>query len=75
MNDRTNAGRAVDAQQALDTHSGLTGIIREPDDTQLTDLLCNLMHWCSHNDVNWTECVERAMTHNDAEWNEENDNE
>jgi hypothetical protein len=73
MCDRTNAGRAVDASQAIETHSGLTGIIRETDDIQLSDLLCNLMHWCAENDVNWAGCIDRAETHYDTEWREEND--
>ena len=69
--DRTNAGRAADAALALNLHSAHTGILGEPGDTQLTDILCNLMHWCAANGVVWNTCLERADDHHFAEWDEE----
>lgn len=72
MTDRTNKDRAADAAVLLHIHSARTGIEDEPLDTELTDLLCNLMHWCDDRGVGWQECLNRASGHYVTEHNEEN---
>ena len=71
MTDRTNAMRAIDGALALRKHSAQTGVSAEDGETQLTDLLTNLMHYCADDNVPWTTCLERANDHYLAEWEEE----
>lgn len=43
------------------------------DETALTDLLSDLMHWADRNGVTFTECLERAQMHYEAETTPEDD--
>lgn len=45
------------------------------DETALTDLLSDLMHWADRNGVTFTECLERAQMHHEAEATPEDDDE
>tara|TARA_R110000868_G_scaffold408587_1_gene691980 strand:+ start:1900 stop:2103 length:204 start_codon:yes stop_codon:yes gene_type:complete len=63
----TNSQRAEYAFRALKKHAASTGSEGEDTDTQITDLLCNLMHLAEEYAVDFKMCVESAQTHFDAE--------
>ncbi len=71
MGNRTNCDRAFDAARAIELHSDLTAIHNEDALTQVSDLLCNLHHYCNKNGIDWGCAVERGKMHAEAEQQEE----
>ena len=63
----TNFKRSHWAAAAVQTHSSTTGILTEDTETQVSDLLCNLMHYCRMNGIDYAECVARAARMNAEE--------
>jgi hypothetical protein len=63
----SNRERADWASIALDAFADECNMNDEDRETQLSDLLCDLMHFCDVEEINWTACVERAYDH----WREE----
>jgi hypothetical protein len=59
-----NDDRAEWAAIALDAFQRLTGT---DDEDVLSDLLCNLMHWCDRNDCGFDTALSRARMHHEAE--------
>jgi hypothetical protein len=59
-----NHERAEWAALALNQFQRITGA---DDDYVLADLLCDLMHWCNRNDVNFKAVLSRAWWHYEAE--------
>lgn len=55
--DRLNELRARRAQTAVDTHDEAC---HEDEETSIADLLCNLMHLCDRNGVDFVEQFHRA---------------
>jgi len=62
-----NARRARRARAALRTYSRAVGNGDEDPETQLSDLLCDLMHLTDAKKVEWDEVVRRAEGHYSAE--------
>jgi hypothetical protein len=59
-----NDERAEWAAMALNQFQRITGA---DDDDALADLLCDFMHWCDRNDVNFEAVLSRARWHYEAE--------
>jgi hypothetical protein len=59
-----NDDRAQWAAVALREFQRATGT---EDDDALSDLLCDLMHWCDRNDCEFEAALSRARMHYDAE--------
>lgn len=59
-----NDARTSWAQAALRSFQQETG---SEDDTALVDLLCDLMHWCDRNAVDFEQCLQLARLHYEAE--------
>lgn len=62
-----NTKRASRARAALRTYSRAVGNGDEDSETQLSDLLCDLMHLADAKQVEWAEVVSRAENHYSAE--------
>jgi hypothetical protein len=63
MQNITNQQRAEMAYRALNKFSVLTGVEGEATDDQLSDLLCNLMHYADEQAVDFDECIKLAKHH------------
>jgi len=63
----TNTQRAKWANSALDTFSTETGLEGEELDTQISDLLCNLQHLCTQENIEFTECLDRSTRNYETE--------
>ncbi len=59
-----NTDRASWAETALHEFQRVTGT---DDEDCLCDLLCDLMHWCDRNDVDFVAALTRARMHYEAE--------
>lgn len=67
----SNRERADWASMALDDFADETGMEDEDRKTQITDLLCNLMHFCDIEKIDWNRCVALAQDHYTEEVAEE----
>lgn len=67
----TNRERADWASIALDAFVAEMNMQDEDKETQLSDLLCNLMHFCDVEQIDWYRCVARAQDHYREEQAEE----
>jgi len=68
----SNRERADWASMALDTYAETVNT--PPDEERelvLSDLLCDLMHYCEVEDIDFHQCVERAEDHFNEEQAEE----
>lgn len=63
--------RGGTAEQALQVYAKLVGDEREPEETQVTDLLADLMHFCNGRGVDFEEALASARHHYDEEVEEE----
>lgn len=63
MKQITNQQRAEMAYRALNKFSELTGIEGEDESDQISDLLCNLMHYADEQGVDFDECIKLAKHH------------
>lgn len=63
MIEMTNQQRAEMAFRAQEKFNALTGIENEATDDQISDLLCNLMHYADEQAVDFNECIEIANHH------------
>lgn len=68
--DEMNDARASWAAAALLRFQEETG---SEDETALTDLLCDLMHWCDRNGDEFERALQHARTHYEAETSPELD--
>lgn len=59
-----NSDRASWASAALREFQRVTGT---DDEDRLGDLLCDLMHWCDRNDLDFDAALSRARMHYEAE--------
>lgn len=71
MADLTNEQRAEWAYRAVQKHSQTTGSEEEEMDTQMSDLLCNMMHMADEQGLDFSEVMEQASRHYDTEVNSE----
>lgn len=71
MQHRTNQQRAEMAYRALNKFSVLTGVEGEEDETQISDLLSDLMHYADEQGVDFDDCIEVAKRHYDNEVKQE----
>jgi len=62
--DEKNEDRASWAEHALAAFMDATGSDKED---AVSDLLCDIMHWCDRNDQNFTAELNRAESHYEAE--------
>ena len=70
---RNNLDRAETAKQAVDVYAKATCSEDEDSETKVSDLLCDLMHLCDLEGLDFKRSVERADSHYSDEWEEEND--
>lgn len=75
MNGPTNYDRAVWADAAVEAFRQACDMFDEDAETELSDLLSDLMHWCDAQEsrVSFDACVERARANYDEERAEEAD--
>jgi hypothetical protein len=59
----TNRERADWANIALDVFADETGMQDEDREIQLSDMICNLMHFCDVEQSHWELCVAQAQDH------------
>lgn len=69
----SNAERAQWAGKAVDAFAAACRVEQEDKETILGDLLCDLMHWADHNDVNLEKCLKGALENYAFERQEEID--
>ena len=69
---KTNSDRATDAATAIEAHSLAMGINEESNFTQVSDLMCNLSHYCEQNGIGWDHVLQCAMVHAESEIEFEN---
>lgn len=67
----TNADRAEWARNALNAFAVQLNMQGEDFETQISDLLCDLMHLCDEGEIDWSTCVARAQDHYTEEVREE----
>ncbi len=63
--DKMNGARARWAEYAIDAFGRATDMDTDGEDreTMMGDLLCDLLHWCDHNFVNFDERLAAATSH------------
>lgn len=74
----TNEERARKAGRAVEHYANKAytrGMDAEEPDTILTDLLCDLRHWCARNGADFDGAVENSQGHFDEEQADETDGE
>ena len=64
---RTNAERRAQAAEALDCFAKQAGDELASDEERLTDLLADLLHWCTAEEVHFDKCLRMARGHFEAE--------
>lgn len=67
----TNRDRAHWAEDALDHFARLVGQEDEDLETNATDFLCDLLHLCDFENLDFDVILERAKGHYEEEWREE----
>ena len=67
----TNADRAEFARSTVQVFAGETGETGEPLETQVCDLLANLMHLCAEERIPWEQVQTMAEIHFNTEQDEE----
>lgn len=68
--ERMNDDRAEWADHAIRAFAIHTGMVEEPDDDIVPDLLADLMHWCDRNHLSFDELLRRARNHYAEETND-----
>ncbi len=63
MDTITNKDRSGLAQQAVEAFATATGMEAEPEEAVIGDLLCDLMHYCEQNGVEFDDCLGSARMH------------
>lgn len=61
MDSPTNVDRAASVTEALDIFARCQGLVDEDVATQVSDLICNLMHYCDKEGIASFATVERAV--------------
>lgn len=69
----TNHERAKWAQKALDAFAEACRMVGEDTEIVISDLLCDMMHLCNFEQINWNACIDRASGHYKEELEFEND--
>ena len=62
-----NQDRAESACKAVERFSDALDMGDEDDDTRISDLLCNMMHFCDQQGVDFHDCLERASRNYETE--------
>ncbi len=65
-----NISRASSAAIAIRAHSEAVGTTKEDELTQVSDLICNLLHFCQQNGVEWGEALSAANSNYEYECDE-----
>lgn len=68
-----NKDRAISARETLDYFAKRQGVQDEDRETQLSDLLCNLMHYARAAAIDFDSCLTRGHGHYTEELEEERD--
>lgn len=63
----TNEKRAEWADKAVEAFAKATRMEEEDDFIVLTDLLCDLMHWCDQRGISWDKAVGAGRSHYEFE--------
>ena len=67
------AACASSAKAIVEAFAKETGIVEDGAETQLSDLLCNLMHYADTVDLDFYACIDRARRHYHDEVDAESD--
>jgi hypothetical protein len=59
----TNRNRADWASIAIDAYASAVNAADEEPELNVSDLLCDLMHYCNVEQIDWHRCVARAQDH------------
>jgi len=63
-----NQDRAESAYKAVERFSDELGMADEDDETIMSDLLCNMMHFCDQQGVDFQDCLDRASRNYEVEF-------